>query len=59
MGFLKRLLGWRKYKRAATEAMGLAKEAMAAADDGKLDEEEAMRLSQRLVTTAFQVKDLL
>jgi len=28
-------------------------------DDGKLDEEEAMRIAQGLVTAAFDVKEVL
>jgi hypothetical protein len=57
--WIKRAASWRKYRRAAVGAFALAKEAMAASDDGKLDEEEAMRLAQGLVTVAFNVKELL
>ena len=63
MGFLlkwgKRALNWRKYRRAVSSIIALAKEAEAAMDDGKLDEEEAMRIAQGLVTAAFDVKEVL
>ncbi len=55
----KRLVKWRKYRRAAESVFTLAKEAQKAMEDGRLDEEEAMRLAQGLVTAAYDVEELL
>jgi hypothetical protein len=55
----KRALKWRKYRKAAQSVFDLAKEAQQAMEDGRLDEEEAMRLAQGLVTAAYDVEELL